>query len=57
MNFLKDIYSEMKTVTYPTGNELFSKSLMIFSVIILSSLFIFGVDTLFTEFVKLLLNI
>ncbi len=57
MNFLKDIYSEMKTVAYPTGKELFSKSLMIFSVIILSSLFIFGVDTLFTEFVKLLLNI
>lgn len=57
MNFLKDIYSEMKTVTYPTGKELLSKSLMIFSVIILSSLFIFGVDTLFTEFVKLLLNI
>lgn len=57
MNFLKDIYSEMKTVTYPTGKELFSKSLMIFSVIILSSLFIFGVDTLFTKFVKLLLNI
>lgn len=57
MNFLKDIYNEMKTVTYPTGKELFSKSLMIFSVIILSSLFIFGVDTLFTEFVKLLLNI
>lgn len=57
MNFLRDIYNEMKTVTYPTGKELFSKSLMIFSVIILSSLFIFGVDTLFTEFVKLLLNI
>lgn len=57
MNFLKNVYIEMKSVTYPTPKELFSKSLMIFGVIIISSLFIFGVDTLFTKLVSLLLKI
>jgi len=56
VKFISDVKVEMNKVSWPTKDELLNSTYIVIILSALLSLFIFGVDTLLNNMVKLLLG-
>lgn len=47
-NYFKELASEMRKITWPAPKQILKNSLIVLAVVIVSSLILFGIDTLFS---------
>ncbi len=51
-HFLKEVYIELKRVSWLSGKEAFRYTMIVLAVIIIVSAFLGGLDYFFTELIK-----
>ncbi|MPL75828.1 Protein translocase subunit SecE [bioreactor metagenome] len=49
VNYLKSVRAELRHVVWPTKNVVINHSLLVIAVSIVTAVFLFGLDTLFTR--------
>ena len=54
--FLKEVKAELKKVNWSTKEELFAATIVMIIVTAFLTLYVFGVDSIFTKLVKYLLR-
>lgn len=54
--FFRDAASETKKVVWPSAKQVFNNTVVVLAVCIISGAFLFCVDTVFAELVKLLVK-
>ncbi len=54
--FLKEVKAELKKVNWSTKEELFTATIMVIIVTAFLTLYVFGVDSVFTKLVRYLLR-
>lgn len=54
--FFKDIFAELKRVTWPTKKELISSTISVIVFVIIMSAFTGGLDLIFSSMMKLLVS-
>lgn len=48
VNYLKSVRAELKHVVWPTKNIVINHSILVIVISVLTAVFLFGLDTLFT---------
>ena len=56
MNFLRDVWKELKKTSWPTRKELTKYTITVIATVVVIGLFVFGVDTGVSYLVNLLIN-
>ena len=56
MNFLRDVWKELKKTSWPTRKELTRYTITVIATVVVVGLFVFGVDTGVSYLVNLLIN-
>jgi preprotein translocase subunit SecE len=56
IDFFNGVTKEMKKVTWPTKDELRESTVVVLATTVIMALFVFMVDTVFTEVLKALLG-
>lgn len=55
--YFKDLKAEIKKVVWPTRAQVVNNTMVVLSTMAIAGVFIWGVDTIFTQVLKLLLGI
>ncbi len=55
-NYVRDVISELKKVTWPTGEELKGSTITVIVFSVITAIYVFGVDTLLGYVVQFVLQ-
>lgn len=57
IKYFKEVKSEYKQVIFPTRKKLVKTLKTVIGLVVFSTIFIYGIDTLFTQLISIILNL